>query len=196
MREIAPRVHHWTAPHPGHEPDPVPGSPADWPEQVGSVLYEAPGAAVFIDPLVPDELWPELDARVAGSPVVVLTTLKFHGRSRNAVLARYDGVAIGHDAPMPAGIDALAFPRFGETMYWLPGPAALVPGDRLLGDGAGGVRLCPPSWLNYLGIDDGVGELRAALQPLLELPVEHVLASHWEPVIGGGLAALKRALAG
>ena len=56
------------------------------------------------------------------------------------------------------------------------------------------MRLCPPSWLNYLGIDDGVEELRAALQPLLELPVEHVLVSHWEPVVGGGLAALKRAL--
>ena len=63
-------------------------------------------------------------------------------------------------------------------MYWLPGPRALVPGDRLIGDGAGGVRPCPQSWL-----DSGPGrrleELRAALQPLLELPVEHVLCSHW-----------------
>jgi hypothetical protein len=194
MREIAPRLYRWTAPHPGYEPDPDPGSPADWPQQVGSVLYQAPGAAVFIDPLVPGELWPELDERVAGRPVVVLTTRPFHGRSRNAVLARYDGVAIRHDAPMPAGVDALAFPRFDETMYWLPGPAALVPGDRLLGDGAGGLRLCPASWLDYLSIDDVVDELRAALGPLLELPVEHVLVSHWDPVVGGGHAAVAQAL--
>ena len=196
MREIAPRLHHWTAPHPGHVPDPDPGSAADWPEQVGSVLYQAPDAAVFIDPQVPGELWPELDEHVAGRSVVVLATLPSHGRCRPAVLARYDGVAIRPDASMPAGVDALAFPRFDETMYWLPGPRALVPGDRLLGDGAGGLRLCPESWLRYLGIDDVVDELRAALKPLLELPVEHVLVSHWEPVVGGGHAALRRALGG
>ncbi len=74
-------------------------------------------------------------------------------------------------------------------MFWLPGPGALVPGDRLIGDGEGGVRLCPQSWL-----DSGtVEELRVELEPLLELPVEHVLCSHWDPVIGGGHAALQRA---
>lgn len=34
----------------------------------------------------------------------------------------------------------------GEVVHWLPEPRPLVPGDRLLGDGAGGLRLCPPSW--------------------------------------------------
>jgi hypothetical protein len=38
MREIADRLYRWTAPHPGYEPDPDPGSPAEWPEHVGSVL--------------------------------------------------------------------------------------------------------------------------------------------------------------
>ncbi len=32
-------------------------------------------------------------------------------------------------------------------MYWLPEPRALVPGDLLIGDGEGGVRMCPESWL-------------------------------------------------
>ena len=36
-------------------------------------------------------------------------------------------------------------------MYWLPGPGALVPGDRLIGDGEGGVRVCPQSWLEATG---------------------------------------------
>ena len=114
------------------------------------MLYQAPGAAVLIDPQVPDDLWPALDERVAGRPVVVLTTIRFHSRTRNAVIARYDGVKLRHDAQMPAGVDALAFPRFDETMFWLPGPRALVAGDRLIGDGASGVRVCPVSWLGYL----------------------------------------------
>ena len=186
MREIAPGLHHWTAPHPGYEPDPEPGSAADWPEQVGSTLYQAPDAAVFIDPQVPDELWPALDELVASRPVVVLTTIRWHSRSRAAALARYDG-----RQHLPPGIDALPFTGFDETMYWLPGPRALVPGDRLIGDGEGGIRLCPQSWLDSGSVDD----LRAALRPLLELPVEHVLCSHWDAVVGGGHAALERALA-
>jgi len=190
MREIAPRLHHWTAPHPAHDPDGEPGSAADWPAEVGCTLYDAPDAAVFIDPLVPDAMWPELDALVGGRTVFVLTTIRWHGRSRDAVLSRYDGTRIRSDAPMPAGVEALVFQDFGETMFWLPGPSALVPGDRLIGDGAGGVRTCPQSWLDA-GTVEG---LRTALRPLLELPVEHILCSHWEPVVGDGHAALRRAL--
>jgi hypothetical protein len=195
MREIAPGLHHWAAPHPNWEPDPEPESPADWPEEVGSVVFEAPEAVVFIDPQVPDSLWDDLDRVVAGRPVVVLTTMRFHGRSRDAVVARYGGAKVRHDAPLPAGVEALPLPRFDETMYWLPGPRALVPGDRLIGDGAGGARLCPESWLGYIEPAAGVDELRGALAPLLELPVEHVLLSHGAPVVGGGRAALARALA-
>ena len=89
----------------------------------------------MIDPLVPEDAVAELDERVAGRPVVVLTTMRFHGRSRDAVLERYGGAKVRHDAPMPAGVEALPVARFDETMYWLPGPRALVPGDRLIGDG-------------------------------------------------------------
>jgi hypothetical protein len=38
-------------------------------------------------------------------------------------------------------------------------------------------------------------DLRAALLPLLELPVEMVLVSHGEPVLSDGHTALERALA-
>jgi hypothetical protein len=186
MREIAPGLRYWTAPHPGWDPDGEPGSAADWPEEVGSTLWRN----VFIDPQVPEELWPSLDALVEG-PVVVLTTIRFHGRSREAVLARYGG---GEE--LPDGVEAFPIRGFGETIFWLPEPRALVPGDLLIGDGAGGIRMCPESWLRgYLPADKRVAGLREALRPLLELPVEHVLASHWSPVIGGGHAALERALA-
>ena len=193
MREIAPGLYHWTAPHPGWDPEGEPGSPADWPEQVGCTLY----GNVFIDPQVPDSLWPALDEVVAGREVVVLTTIRFHGRTRDAVLARYGGEQVRFDAPMPEGVEAFVVEGFGETIYWLPEPRALVPGDLLIGDGEGGIRMCPESWLRGYLPEEGarIAELRAALLPLLELPVEHVLASHWSPVIGGGHAALERALA-
>jgi hypothetical protein len=194
MRKIAPGLHYWTAAHPNFDPVPEPESPADWPEQVGCVLFEAPDAVVLIDPLVPEERWGELDERIAERPVVVLTTMRFHGRSRDAVLERYGGTKVRHDAPMPAGVEALPVAGFDETIYWLPEPRALVPGDRVIGDGAGGARICPPSWLDYIPSDDGVEELRAALAPLLELPLEHLLLSHGDPVVGGGREALARAL--
>jgi hypothetical protein len=195
MREIAPGLHYWTAPHPNWDPDPEPESPADWPEPVGCVLFEGPDAVVLIDPLVPEEQWAELDERIAGRPVVVLTTMRFHGRSRDAVLERYGGTKVRHDAPMPAGVEALPVAGFDETLYWLPEPRALVPGDRLIGDGDGSARICPPSWLDYIPSDDGVDELRVALAPLRALPVEHLLLSHGDPIVGGGRSALVRALA-
>jgi len=92
------------------------------------------------------------------------------------------------------GVETITIRRAGETMVWLPGPRALVPGDRLLGDDAGGLRLCPPGWLRYLPSRMTEAELREALRPLLELPIEMVLVSHGEPVLRDGRAAIERAL--
>jgi len=191
MREVAPGTWRWTAAHPAWEPDPEPESPGDWPEEVGCVLYEAPDGPVLIDPLVAD--WAALDERVAGRPVTVLTTIRFHRRSRETVLERYGGRAVRHDAPMPAGVEAIPVPTFDETVYWLPEPRALVPGDRLIGS-PGGVRMCPASWLDYIPGKPGTDDLRTALLPLLELPVEHVLVSHGEPVLDDGRDAVAHAL--
>jgi len=66
-----------------------------------------------------------------------------------------------------------------------------VPGDVLLGDVTGGVRMCPESWLPGA---KGHAELAASLLPLLDLPVERVLLSHGEPVLTNGRAALAAAL--
>ena len=43
MLEITPGLYRWTAPHPEWKPGAEPGSPADWDQLVGSVLYETPG---------------------------------------------------------------------------------------------------------------------------------------------------------
>jgi glyoxylase-like metal-dependent hydrolase (beta-lactamase superfamily II) len=197
--ELRPGLHRWTAVHPDASPAPAPGSPADWGPEVGCVAYEAPGALVLVDPLVPGdrpELLAELDALVErhGRRVAILTTLAFHRRSRDVLAARYGASTSRARTALPEGVETIRIPGAGETMVWLPSPRALVPGDRLLGDDRGGLRLSPESWLRYLPSGMGRRELREALRPLLDRPVELVLVSHGEPVLEHGRAAIAAAL--
>jgi hypothetical protein len=227
LTKLRHNLYRWTAPHPDYEPDPEQDSPADWPEQVGCVAYEAAEALVLIDPLVPEELWPALDrladkaplavppsgsraspairlnrpvdrsgshAKAARRRVAVLTTIGFHRRSRDAVAERYGASTSRAKKTLPHGVETIRIPRAGETMVWIPEHAALVPGDRILGGHDGGLRVCPDSWLRYLPSGITGEELREALRPLLQLPIELVLVSHGEPVLERGHAALERAL--
>jgi hypothetical protein len=159
-------------------------------------VYEAPDAFVFVDPLVPGELWPALEERVRahGRPVRVLTTIGFHRRSRDEIVRRFDATTSRAKPSLPQDVETVTIPRAGETMVWFPDPGALVPGDRLLGDDRGGLRMCPPGWLRYLEPGLSYEELREELRSLLELPVEMVLVSHGKPVLQGGRAAIERAL--
>jgi hypothetical protein len=138
-----------------------------------------------------------MDALVArhGPRVAVVTTLRWHRRSRAAFVDRYGASTSRAKANLPGRVRPLPVPGAGETMVWLEEHRALVPGDRLIGDGAGGVRLCPESWLGYLGTGTTIGDLRTALEPLRALPVEMVLVSHGEPVLRDGARAIERALA-
>jgi hypothetical protein len=194
VEQLAPGLHRWTARHPAWEPDPEPGSPDDWPPDVGCVAYEAPDALVLVDPLVAG--WHELDALVErhGRPVVVLTTMRFHGRSRAEVAERYGAELLTHTGPPPAGVRRIPIEGMDESMVYLEAPRALVPGDRLIADGDGTLRPCPESWLRYLPGPPDAAALRAALAPLLELDADLVLVSHGEPVLRGGAAALRAAL--
>ena len=191
MQEIRPGLYRWSARHPAWSPNAAPESPGDWPPEVGCVAWAAPDALVLVDPLVED--WAALGALVErhGPRVHAVTTLEFHRRSRVSVVERYGATT---SAALPAGVELKPIPGADETMLWLAEPRALVAGDRLIGDGRGGVRMCPQSWLGYLR-DFGVAELRAGLAPLLALPIELVLVSHGEPVLANGRAALARALA-
>jgi hypothetical protein len=199
--ELAPRLYRWTARHPEAVTDPDPGSPADWGPDVGSVAYAGTDALVLVDPLVPanrHDLQTELDELVRrhGRRVAILTTIQFHRRSRERLAARYRASISRAKKSLPAGVQTIQIRGAGETMVWLPEHRALIPGDRLLGDEADGVRLCPDSWLRYLPSQMGRRELREALRPLLDLPVEMVLVSHGEPVLSGGREALGRAITG
>jgi glyoxylase-like metal-dependent hydrolase (beta-lactamase superfamily II) len=152
---------------------------------------------VLIDPLDPP---PEVR-----SPEHVLITVYWHGRStkdvdalhvwaptRSARPLRNRGIGVtdefrgGDD--LAGGIRAFQTARAAEVVYWLPEQRALAVGDVLLGSP---LRLCPERWLGKQTHDD----LRAALQPVLKLPVERVLVSHGDPVLGGGRKALTDVLA-
>jgi hypothetical protein len=197
--ELAPGLHRWTARHPDADPSPTPGSPADWGPDVGCVAYEAPDALVLVDPLVPDDREDRCDAldalvRRHGRRVAILTTLGFHRRSKEELAARYVASTSRARKTLPAGVETVQIKGAGETMVWLAEPRALVPGDRLLGADGGGLRLSPESWLRYLPSGMRTRQLREALRPLLDLPVEKVLVSHGEPVLRGGRDAISRAL--
>jgi hypothetical protein len=168
----------WT---PGAEP----GSPADWPQLVGSVIAEVGGEPVIVYPMLEADGWAWLDERVAGRPVHVLTTIAFHGRSRAEVLERYDG-----DETVPAGVRAIPLPD-GEVLYFFEAYGALVVGDSIIGAEDGGLRRCPTSWLGGRATD---AAQREAMLPLLELGAERVLVSHGESLFGGAGPALAAAV--
>ena len=192
--EVAPGLHRWTAWH------------EEWREDVGCVAVETGDGLVLVDPLAPP---PEL-----GAPDHVLLTVYWHGRAaavagaarvwastrstgplRNREIRVTDPFREGDD--LPGGIEAIQTARSSEVLYWLPDHRAVVVGDVLLGAGAKPnatterLRLCPERWLGTATHED----LREALAPLLELPVESVLVSHGEPVLTGGARALATALA-
>jgi hypothetical protein len=162
------------------------------------VAYLGSDALLAIDALLPgDELafWNWLDALAAQRErVAAVTTLKWHRRDRDRLVERYDASTSRAAPALPRGVEAITIRGAGEAMFWISEHRALVPGDRLLGDGSGGLRLCPESWMRYLSPPLSTQGLRGLLEPLLELPIEAVLVSHGEPVLEDGRAALARAL--
>jgi hypothetical protein len=186
IEEVRPGLKRWAGPHP--EFDPAEGDLDESYADVASALFHGDDALVFIDPLVTEELWPALDAEVKGSgkPVVVLTTIYFHERNRDDVARRYGG-RLGGDV---AGLRPYSAERADEVAYWLEPARAVVFGDAVLGDNAGGLRITP--WARDA---EGLEKTRQALLPLLELPIEVVLPAHGDAVRENGREALARALA-
>jgi glyoxylase-like metal-dependent hydrolase (beta-lactamase superfamily II) len=177
----------------------------EWQQEVGSLALTSDDGLILIDPLDPP----------AGvrEPNHVLLTVYWHNRSagelsptrvwaskRSAHPLRNRGVDVTDPFQagdsLPAGIQAFQTARPSEVVFWLPAQRSLAVGDVLLGAGAkprataDPLRLCPERWLGRATHAD----LRASLEPLLELPVERVLVSHGEPVLEGGREALERVL--
>jgi hypothetical protein len=195
--EIAPGLLRWTAPHPEWDPHAEPGSSGEWGQMVGSVLYEVSSTVVLIDPLLPTDERTQfldwLDRRVAGRPVSILTTIRWHRRDREELAERYKANTTHAWNYIPHGVEQRPLRGAGETLFWLPDVATLVAGDRLVGDREGGVLVCPQSWLEDVRANRA--DVAGLMRPLLELPIERLLVSHGDPVLHGGHAALERAIA-
>jgi hypothetical protein len=189
MEEVRPGLKRWAGPHP--EFDPAEGDLDPSYTDVASALFHADAALVLFDPLVPDDMWPELDAEVkdSGKPVVVLTTIFFHERDRDEVARRYGGRLDGDVAGVRAFSAERGNERGTEMAYYLERPRAVVFGDAVLGDQQGGVMITP--WSRN---PEGLERTRKALLALLDFPIDVVLPAHGNAVLADGHAALSRAL--
>ena len=87
---------------------------------------------------------------------------------------------------LPFGADVLQGHKPNDTVLWIESHGAVISGDTLVDFGQG-------LEINERWLRPGVtrGQIQEWLRPLLELPVEHVLATHGGPF---DQAALERAL--
>jgi glyoxylase-like metal-dependent hydrolase (beta-lactamase superfamily II) len=85
---------------------------------------------------------------------------------------------------LPIGVQAFDGREPNDPVLWIESHRALVVGDTLMDRGQG---LVFPSFKV-----ENADEIFAGLQPLRELPVEHLLPTHGQP---GDRATLERALA-
>ncbi len=158
-----------------------------------STRVESQGEVLVLDALAPvddsDEVWERLDAT---PPSVAVVLKPDHVRSVDLFVRRYACRAFGPwlfhrgDVPeteleyvepgveLPGGLLALYDGRFRmETPLWLPEQRALVFADALTGrDGR----------LLVWGSPAHEERVLPALRRMLELPFEHVIVSHGEPV--------------
>ncbi len=216
----------WEVPHPGWKPEF--DRPDGWGRTVASVYAEYDEAVVLVDPLVPadpallERFWAALDRDVArlARPVLVLVGSVDHGRSADAVAARYlaagqelsvvgdaairDAVSCSlhatfEDVRLPAGLHAVPIPGMspGETAFVLDPWRAAVFADAVIGAGEGRLRVAPPSW----GVKTPAGRalydeaFRPSIQRVASARPEIVLPSHGPPILTAGSPALDTALA-
>ena len=144
----------------------------------------------------------------------MLLTCGWHERSAPLLAARYgatvwlpgasrgatgavDTSPIADGDELPGGVRAhVTDSGDPEAVFVLPWEGALVTGDIVLGDGAGGLRVAPATWYDQ---DDAQRAFyRERLAPFLTRdrvarPARRA-DGHGEPVLGGAAAALRRAI--
>jgi glyoxylase-like metal-dependent hydrolase (beta-lactamase superfamily II) len=88
---------------------------------------------------------------------------------------------------LDVGVEAFPGQKPNDTVLWVEGHRAVVTGDTLV-DFGGGLEVNP----RWLSPEVTLAQVVDGLRPVLDLPVEHVLATHGGPF---DRAALERALA-
>jgi hypothetical protein len=188
----------WRVEYPDWTPE------AGWEQTVTSTCVESAGEVALIDPIAPPDtatdVWERLDAK---PPTLVVVLKPDHVRDTDLFVRRYGTRAFGpylfwrHNVPetelegiepgsaLPGGFVALYDGRGrNETPLWLPEQRALVFADALTAQGDGELRIWASPWHEERALP--------ALRALLELPFEHVIVSHGQPI--HDRAAYERAL--
>ena len=184
--DVAPGLWFWRLEHPDWTPE------QDWTPPVTTTVVESRGEVGVVDPLAPpadDDVWARLDAQ---PPTLAVVLKPDHVRSIDAFVERYGARAFGpslfwrDDIPdtelepiepgseLPGGLLALYDGRGrNETPLWLPEQRALVFADALTAP-EGELRVWATPWHEERALP--------ALRALLDLPFEHVIVSHGEPL--------------
>lgn len=221
VRELESGFWQWSLPHPRWEPGKdwpeLVGSV--YLEAADALLLVDP-----LVPDTPEEaerFWHYLDrdVRRCATPVAIVLCNRCHARSSRTIYQRYAGSAgcriwapqgaerglafpptdlFAPGDALPGGlqahfVDGLAGP---EAALHVPQRSALIVGNALLGDAAGGLQLAPAS---FAAADEaGQAAYRErypeSLAALLDLEFDRLLASHGPPLAEGGSRALERAL--
>jgi len=197
LRDVDEGLWLWRMRYPDWRPE------AGWEPYVASTVAESGGEIVVIDPLAPPEdateIWERLDAR---PPTMVVILKPDHVRDVDLFVRRYGVRAYGPwlfwrsnipetelepiepGTELPGGLVAQYDGRGRmETPLWIPERSALVFADGMTAQRGSELRI----WST-----PHTERALAALRALLELPFEHVIVSHGEPV--HDRAAFERAL--
>jgi hypothetical protein len=198
VRDVAEGLWLWRREYPDWRPE------AGWEPMVSSTCVTSGGQVALLDPLAPPdeatEVWQRLDA---DPPTIVVILKPDHVRDVDLFVRRYGARAFGPylfwrdnipdtelegiepGSELPGGLVALTDGRGrNETPLWLPEQRALVFADGMTAQGDGGLRVWATPWHEERALP--------ALRALLDLPFEHVIVSHGEPV--HDRAAYERAL--
>ncbi len=195
MQQLVNGIWHWTADHPAWKDG------EEWGRTVSSYAIDDGAGLLLFDPLaVPAEI----EALVPEREAAIVLTCPWHHRDAE-VWGPANGVPIflppldEGDPNEPAGetfeagdelaVGVVAYPGVerNDLVLWVPSVNAIVIGDTIIDQGDG-LEIWIQSWNTETSVDD----VRQRLLPLLDLPIEHVLATHGGPF---GRDELERVLA-
>jgi hypothetical protein len=216
VRELQPGLWHWNAPHPDWSADePWDKAVSSYAIDDGQrlLLFDPLAAPVEITALAGDREtaivltapWHERDSRSLvkqiGAPVFTpapeseddlmekygLTREQAAGGSPDVAWLRSgdegEGRFYAPGDPLSIGVETFPSRETNEAVLWVESRRAVIAGDTLVDFGEG--LVIPEVWLR-----EGVTREHVAkgLRPLLDLPVEHVLATHGGPTDRDALA--------
>ena len=184
--DVAPGLWIWRLEYPDWRPE------GGWPQVVTSTCVESGGEVAVLDALAPPdnatEIWERLDAK---PPTMAVVLKPDHVRDIDLFVRRYGAGAYGPwlfwrsnipetelepiepGSELPGGLKALDDGRGrNETPLWLPEQKALVFAD----------ALTAPEGKLRIWETPHIDRARAALRELLELPFQHVIVAHGDPV--------------